>query len=90
MPQAKYAVGETVEMLCDHVRAGRRVNGWLPGRVIEADHRMLAVFFDSDVYTSNGWLVPDRVLWCAHGSRHIRRPGDIDGSVPASSEKVDP
>jgi hypothetical protein len=34
---------------------------------------MVAVSFDTDVFASNGWPVPERVLWCTHGSRHLRR-----------------
>lgn len=74
MAREKYAVGEDVEMLCDHVLAGQRVSGWLAGQVVQADTRMVAVKFPTDVYTSNGWRVPDRTLWCTHGSRHLRRP----------------
>ncbi|HLE30130.1 MAG TPA: hypothetical protein VI793_18545 [Anaerolineales bacterium] len=76
--RAKFAVGETVEMLCDHLRDGRRANDWLPGRVVEVDNRMVAVKFDADVFSSNGWRIPDRILWCAHGSRNIRRPQKSD------------
>jgi hypothetical protein len=74
MPREKFSVGERVEMRCDHIRGGRRVNDWLAGVVVEADHRMLAVKFEAEVYSSNGWLIPDRILWCAHGSPNIRRP----------------
>jgi hypothetical protein len=28
------------------------------------------------VYSSNGHPIPDRILWCAHGSRNIRRHSD--------------
>jgi hypothetical protein len=74
VPFEKFTVGESVEMLCDHIRAGQIVNDWLPGRVVAADARMVAVKFEADVYSSNGWRIPDRTLWCAHGSRNIRRP----------------
>ncbi len=74
MARSKFSVGETVEMLCDHIRDGRRVNDWLPGCVVEADNRMVAVKFETDVFSSNGWRIPDRILWCAHGSKNIRRP----------------
>ena len=73
--RAKFVVGEQVEMLCDHLRDGQRVNDWLAGIVVQADYRMAAVKFDTDVFSSNGWLIPDRTLWCAHGSRHLRRLG---------------
>ena len=69
----KYEVGERVEMYCPHRRAGQVVTDWLPGRVTQADFRMVAVSFETDVYASNGWPVPERVLWCTHGSRHLRR-----------------
>ncbi|MGH2522260.1 MAG: hypothetical protein ACRDH2_07125 [Anaerolineales bacterium] len=73
MPREKFTIGEPVEMLCDHLRDGRRVNDWLAGRVVQLDHRMVAVKFDTEVFASNGWPIPDRTLWCAHGSRHVRR-----------------
>ena len=73
MSREKFIVGEHVEMLCDHLRDGQRVNDWLAGRVVQVDHRMVAVQFDADVFASNGWRIPDRTLWCAHGSRNIRR-----------------
>lgn len=71
----KYTAGENVEMFCGHVdSSGQRVTGWLPGRVISADNRMVAVQFDVPVFANNGWPIPDRTLWCTHGSRHLRRP----------------
>jgi hypothetical protein len=73
MPREKFGVGERVEVRCDHVQNGRLVNDWLPGVVVSADYRMVAVQFDTDVFSSNGWLIPDRTLWCAHGSPNIRR-----------------
>ncbi len=73
MPFEKFAVGEAVEMLCDHMHAGQVVHDWLAGRVVQADARMVAVRFETEVYSSNGWRIPDRTLWCAHGSKNIRR-----------------
>jgi hypothetical protein len=74
MPREKFAVGERVEVRCNHIKDGRLVNDWLPGIVVSADYRMAAVHFDTDVLSGNGWLIPDRILWCAHGSPNIRRP----------------
>jgi hypothetical protein len=74
MPREKFNVGEAAEVNCVYVENGKRVTGWLAGAVIEADHRMAAVKFTTDVFSSNGWLIPDRILWCAHGSSNIRRP----------------
>lgn len=73
MSREKFAVGERVEMLCDHLREGRLVRDWLGGTVVQADYRMVAVRFEMDVFSSNGWRIPDRTLWGAHGSRNLRR-----------------
>jgi len=73
MPYVKYVVGEAVEVLCHHMRDGQRVHDWLAGTVIQADYRMAGVQFNTDVYSSNGHKIPDRTLWCTHGSRNIRR-----------------
>ena len=54
------------------------MNDWLAGTVVQADNRMLAVQFDTVVFSSNGWLIPDRILWCAHGSPNIRRPQPVE------------
>ena len=77
----KFAVGERVEMYCPHRREGRPVTDWVAGRVTQADYRMVAVQFDTDVYTSNGWPAPERTLWCTHGSRHLRRPATAGNEV---------
>jgi hypothetical protein len=74
MSREKFVVGEHVEMLCDHVRNGQRVNDWLAGVVTQVDDRMAAVQFDTDVFAANGWRIPDRTLWAAHGSPHLRQP----------------
>jgi hypothetical protein len=76
VPKAKYEVGEAVEVMCGHIQDGKQVHDWLAGVVVQADHRMAAVKFDTDVYSSNGYPIQDRILWCAHGSRHIRRRSD--------------
>jgi len=73
MARSKFVVGETVEMFCYHVRDNQRVQDWLTGRVIQTDQRMIAVQFEQAVFSNNGWLIPDQILWCAHGSPHIRR-----------------
>ena len=73
MPKQKFEVGESAEVHCRHVADGQRIEGWLAGKVIAADHRMAAVQFETDVFSSNGFRIPDRTLWCAHGSRNIRR-----------------
>ncbi len=67
-----FAIGETVEVMCDHKRSGRRVRDWVEGVIVHADGRMTAVQFRSDVYLTDGWMVPDRILWFTRGSEKIR------------------
>ncbi|MBN2548133.1 MAG: hypothetical protein JXB15_03160 [Anaerolineales bacterium] len=69
-----YAVGDRVEVLCDHERKGDRVHDWLEGTVVQVDPKMLAIQFQENVYLTDGWMVPDRVLWCPKTSTHIRHP----------------
>jgi hypothetical protein len=68
----QYAVGEVVEVFCDHNQDGNRVRDWLQGVVVQADEKMVAVQFTEDVYLTDGWMVPDRVLWTQHSSDSIR------------------
>jgi hypothetical protein len=72
MAQRKYSVGDRVEVRCHHNASGEWANDWVPGVVVEADYRMAAVRFGCDVLSSNGWLIPDRTLWLAHGSKNLR------------------
>ena len=68
----KYETGEKVEVRCNHRQNDQWVNDWVPGVVAEADYRMAAVRFECDVRSSNGWIIPERTLWLAHGSKNIR------------------
>src|SRR3972149_3251269 len=68
----RFDVGHQVEVLCDHTRNGERVNDWLQGVVVQADFKMVAVQFLEDVYLTDGWMVPDRVLWYQQSSQSIR------------------
>lgn len=74
MAKEKYSVGEKAEVKCLHIVGGKLIEGWLTGTVVDADYRMAAIRFDTDVYASNGQRIPERILWCAHGSPNIRRP----------------
>ena len=80
MPREKFSIGESVEVNCENRRGGQRTTCWVPGAVVEADYRMVAVRFDCDVYSSNGWLIPDHTLWLAHGSKNIRRVGERESA----------
>jgi hypothetical protein len=64
--------GDRVEVYCDHNQDGVRVRDWLDGVVVQSDRKMVAVQFLEDVYLTNGWMVPDRVLWCLQNSNIIR------------------
>ena len=78
MPRAKFEVGEAVEMRCRHQRQGQLVLDGLGGMVVDADYRMLGVRFETAVYANTGHRIPDRTLWCTHGSPNLRRPGERD------------
>jgi hypothetical protein len=68
----RYSVGEIVDVLCDHNREGERVRDWLQGIVVQADYKMVAVQFVDEVYLTDGWMVPDRILFCQQGASNIR------------------
>lgn len=65
-------MGDLVEVLCDHERGGDRVRDWLVGTVVQVDPKMIAVQFQENVYLTDGWMVPDRVLWCPKISANMR------------------
>jgi hypothetical protein len=66
------SIGDMVEVFCDHKRGGRRVRDWVEGVVVHADERMTAIQFRHDVYLTDGWMVPDRILWFNKGTAKIR------------------
>lgn len=67
-----FEVGDTVEVFCDHEKNNDRVRGWIKGIVVQVDNKMVAVQFRSNVFLTDGWMVPDRILWYSVGSAHIR------------------
>ena len=67
-----FEVGDTVEAFCDHEKNRERIRGWVKGIVVQVDHKMVAVQFRSNVYLTDGWMVPDRILWYPVNSEHIR------------------
>jgi hypothetical protein len=70
--QYAYQVGDTVEVFCDHEKNNDRVRGWIRGIVVQVDNKMVAVQFRSNVFLTDGWMVPDRILWYPLNSEHIR------------------
>ena len=69
-----FQVGDRIEVLCDHEKDGDRVRDWLSGTVVQVDPKMVAVQFQENVYLTDGWMVPDHVLWCPKYSPNVRRP----------------
>lgn len=67
-----FQVGDKVEVFCDHEKGRERVRGWIAGIVVQVDNKMVAVQFRSNVYLTDGWMVPDRILWYSLSSEHIR------------------
>ncbi len=70
-----FEVGGTVEVFCDHEKSSERVRGWLKGIVVQVDNKMVAVQFRSNVFLTDGWMVPDKILWYPVTSNHIRPSG---------------
>ncbi|MBW8010522.1 MAG: hypothetical protein FVQ83_04660 [Chloroflexi bacterium] len=68
-----YQVGDRVEVYCDHEnKEDERVRGWLEGIVVQVDPKIAAVQFKEKVYLTDGWMIPDHVLWCPQNSNKIR------------------
>lgn len=67
-----FQVGDTVEVYCDHEKNKERVRGWIRGIVVQVDNKLVAVQFRSNVFLTDGWMVPDRILWYPVNSEHIR------------------
>jgi hypothetical protein len=70
-----FDVGDSVEVFCDHELEGERVRGWVKGVVVQVDNKLVAVQFRSNVFLTDGWMVPDRILWYALSSDQIRNSG---------------
>ena len=70
-----FEVGDTVEVYCDHEKNNNRIRGWLKGIVVQVDNKMVAVQFRSNVFLTDGWMVPDKILWFPLTSENIRQAG---------------
>lgn len=82
-----YEVGDTVEVFCDHDKDNDRIRGWFKGIVVQVDNKMIAVQFRSDVFLTDGWMVPDRILWYPLSSEHMR---PVAANKSLKREKVIP
>jgi hypothetical protein len=87
MTSLTVSIGDMVEVFCDHKRSGRRVRDWVEGVVVHADDRMTAIQFRNDVYLTDGWMVPDRILWFNKGSMKIRPAKKGRSAAPSAKPK---
>ncbi len=87
-PEYAFEVGDTVEVFCDHEKGRERVRGWIKGIVVQVDNKMVAVQFRSNVFLTDGWMVPDRILWYPLNSEHIRPVST--GKKPALKKDIIP
>ena len=87
-PESTYDVGDIVEVFCDHDKNGERIRGWLKGIVVQVDAKMVAVQFRSSVYLTDGWMVPDHILWYPVHSDHIRFPNKRSHTQKADTSLV--
>ena len=67
-----YQVGDAVEVFCDHEKNAERIRDWVRGIVVQVDEKMVAVQFRTNVYLTDGWMVPDHILWFPFDSKHLR------------------
>lgn len=68
-----YHVADRVEVYCDHDgKDNERQRGWLKGVVAQVDNKLVAVQFRVNVYLTEGWMVPDKILWFPANSENIR------------------
>ncbi len=74
-PEHAFEVGDIVEAFCDHERDKDRIRGWIKGIVVQIDNKMIAVQFRSNVFLTDGWMVPDHILWFPLNSEHLRPAG---------------
>lgn len=68
-----YKVGDIVEAYCDHEKGDQRIKGWLKGTIVQIDGKLIAVQFRDDVYLTDGWMVPDHILWFPQHSPNLRK-----------------
>ncbi len=68
-----YQVGDVVEAYCDHEKGDQRIKGWLRGTIVQIDGKLIAVQFRSNVFLTDGWMVPDHILWFPLKSSQIRK-----------------
>ena len=80
-----FQVGDTVDVFCDHEKNKDRIRGWINGIVVQVDNKMVAVQFRSNVFLTDGWMVPDRILCYPLNSEHIK---PVAGKKSAAKKEV--
>ena len=69
----EYQVADKVEVYCEHDDKDKeRVKDWVKGTVAQIDQKLVAVQFRVNIYLTEGWMVPDRILWFPTTSKDIR------------------
>ena len=84
-----YKVGDRIEIYCDHDRSGERIRDWLEGTVVQVDLKMIAIQFQENVYLTDGWMVPDHVLWCQKDSNNVRHLSKRRRKIHTKSSRPD-
>jgi len=68
-----YEIGDRVEVNCDHEdKDGQRIRGWVRGTVVQIENKLVAVQFKDKIYLTDGWMVPDHILWFPFDSENVR------------------
>ncbi|MDK1028355.1 MAG: hypothetical protein QGD88_01370 [Anaerolineae bacterium] len=80
-----FTVAEKVEAYCDHEINEDRTRDWLMGTIVQIDNKMVAVQFRTNVYLTEGWMVPDRILWFTFNSEHLRQ---LSGKRPKIEDEI--
>ncbi len=88
-PEDNFDVGDSVEVLADHDKGGDRVRGWVRGIVVQVDSKMVAVQFRVNVYLTDGWMVPDHILWFQQDSPNLRSPQKSKSSRITIASRAD-
>jgi hypothetical protein len=74
MPRRKeYFVGEQVLLYGEIDTSIGRVFQWISGEIVFTDYLMVKVQCERPVYDTAGGYRLDGQLWCAHGSKKLRR-----------------
>ena len=77
-PDQNFEIGDPVQVFCDHDEGTDRVRDWIEGIIVQVDSKLVAIQFNENVYLTEGWMVPDRILWFPFDSKNLRPVQDLD------------